>query len=62
MYRYDVALLYLKQADYDLEYAIQAYQADENWEKNNPLNAHKGKAKARSSRFGIGGGLTGQLT
>lgn len=64
-YRYDVAELYLKQADYDLDLAIEAYKADERWEKEHPLAAAKGKGKAGESsrrRRNFGGGLTGQLS
>ncbi|KAE9379044.1 hypothetical protein N431DRAFT_434047 [Stipitochalara longipes BDJ] len=46
---YDVALLYLKEVDYDLEAAVEAYKDDERWEKEHPLieaNA-KGKEKTR---------------
>lgn len=47
--RYDVALLYLEQANYDLELAIDVYKDDERWEKENPLQGKgKGKAKTRS--------------
>jgi hypothetical protein len=62
-YRYDVALLYLKQSDYDLELATEAFKADEKWEKEHPLDKGKGKGKARSGRLRLngGGGLTGQL-
>jgi len=49
-YRYDVALLYLKQVDYDLEAAIEAYKDDERWEKEHPMEANiKGKGKTRQS-------------
>jgi hypothetical protein len=41
---YDVALLYLKQADYDLEAAVEAYREDETWEKAHPLEG-SGKGK-----------------
>ncbi len=68
-YRYDVALIYLKQADYDLDLAIEAYKADEKWEKEHPLDqasSSKSKSRAQQSqgrrRFGIGGGITGQLS
>jgi len=45
---YDVALLYLEQADYDLEAAIAAYKEDEMWEKQHPIEANiKGKGKTR---------------
>ncbi|KAF2085490.1 hypothetical protein K490DRAFT_75115 [Saccharata proteae CBS 121410] len=64
---YDVALLYLKQADYDLDAAIEAYKDDERWEKENPLQkSSKGKSKAdqpsgRRKKWSIGGGITGQV-
>ncbi|QDS77786.1 hypothetical protein FKW77_005430 [Venturia effusa] len=58
---YDVALLYLKQSDYSLESAIEAFKADEKWERENPLAKGKGKANSGRLRFGGGGGLTGQL-
>jgi hypothetical protein len=67
---YEVALLYLQQGDYDVERAVENYQADERWEKAHPLEAAKrGKSKAsqhsgrRKWLFGgSGGGLTGQLS
>ena len=47
-YRYDVALLYLEQVDYDLEAAIEAYKDDDRWEKEHPMEANfKGKGKSR---------------
>ncbi|KAH7071668.1 hypothetical protein FB567DRAFT_208479 [Paraphoma chrysanthemicola] len=64
---YDVALLYLEQANYALEQAITSYKEDEKWEKDHPLQAAK-KGKARASqptsrrKWGFGGGLAGQLT
>ncbi|KAJ4360088.1 uncharacterized protein N0V89_000647 [Didymosphaeria variabile] len=69
-YRYDVALLYLQQAQYNLEEAITAFKADERWEREHPLEAaRKGKAKASQgsgrrkwSSGGSGGGLTGQIS
>ncbi|KAF2466400.1 uncharacterized protein BDR25DRAFT_268920 [Lindgomyces ingoldianus] len=68
-HRYDVALLYLQQADYDLNQAVNTYKTDERWEQEHPLEtAKKGKLKAtqgtRRRRWGFGGsraGLTGQL-
>ncbi|PBP24359.1 thiamine biosynthetic bifunctional enzyme [Diplocarpon rosae] len=36
---YDVALTYLKQVDYDLDAAVEAYKEDERWEKEHPLEA-----------------------
>lgn len=47
-YRYDVALLYLEQAEYNLDTAIQAYKEDEQWEKDHPMEVHgKGKGKTK---------------
>ncbi|KAF2843765.1 hypothetical protein M501DRAFT_985858 [Patellaria atrata CBS 101060] len=64
---YDVALLYLKQHNYDLEAAIEAYKEDERWEKEHPLeNFNKSKSKTAQRpgkrRFGLGSSLTGQLS
>jgi len=48
--RYDVALLYLQEAEYDLEQAIEAYRDDERWEKEHPIEAPaKGKGKLATS-------------
>lgn len=59
---YDVAVLYLKQSDYDLDLAVEVYKADEKWEREHPLDARsKGKGKARSGRFKVSGGISGQL-
>lgn len=44
--RYDLALLYLAQAEYKLDDAIQTYMADEQWEKEHPLKKSRtGKNK-----------------
>lgn len=67
--RYDVALLYLEQAQYNLEQAVAAFRADEKWEKDHPLEAaKKGKSKASQTpgrrKWGFGGssgGIAGQL-
>lgn len=67
---YDVALLYLQQTDYNLDLAIEAFKADERWEREHPLQAaKKGKSKMAQSSGrrrwafgGSGGGLTGQLS
>lgn len=65
-YRYDIALLYLGQADYDLDGAVEAYQADERWEREHPMGPDSTKGKIKQSRgrirFAIGGGITGQLS
>ena len=64
--RYDVALLYLEQADYDLDAAVGAYLADEKWEREHPMAANvKGKGNhdaPRRRRFGLSNGITGQLS
>lgn len=54
---YDVALLYLQQAEYDLEQAMEAFKADERWEREHPLDIEgkgrrKGKEKSQSSFIG----------
>jgi len=60
---YSVATLYLKGSDYDLDVAVEAYRADEQWEKENPI---KGKGKVqdrerRRARPAQSGSFTGQL-
>ncbi|KAK4891094.1 hypothetical protein LTR27_010301 [Elasticomyces elasticus] len=47
--RYDVALLYLQQAEWDLEVAVEAYREDERWEREHPLEA-KGKGKGKQGQ------------
>lgn len=42
-----MALLYLEQANYDLDLASDVYKDDERWEKENPIHG-KGKGKART--------------
>lgn len=43
-----MALLYLEQANYDLDIAVGVYRDDERWEKEHPLEASvKGKGKTR---------------
>ncbi len=64
--RYDHALLYLDQANYNLEEAIAAYRADEQWEREHSLEAAmRGRSKApessRRRNWGFGG-FTGQLS
>lgn len=65
-YRYDIALLYLEQTNYNLDEAVEAYQADERWEKEHPMRSNSAKRKPKQSfgreRFGIGGGISGQLS
>lgn len=58
---YDVAELYLGQADYDLGVAVERFLADEEWERRNPLecrakNKKSGDAGASATRrFGRAG-------
>ncbi|KAI1327858.1 hypothetical protein F5Y16DRAFT_181498 [Xylariaceae sp. FL0255] len=39
VHEYDVALLYLEQADYDVHAATETYFADEEWERTHPVEA-----------------------
>lgn len=62
---YDVALLYLEQAKYDLDLAVGSYMEDEKWEKEHPMQGGskgKGEKPHRRRKYGAGGGgLIGQL-
>jgi hypothetical protein len=49
--RYDIATLYLEQASWNLEEAIEAYKEDERWEKEHPLEVLEKQKKA-----GLSGG------
>ncbi|KAF7879288.1 hypothetical protein EAF04_000485 [Stromatinia cepivora] len=52
VFEYDIAVLYLEQADYDLELAMGVYKDDERWEKENPISdTGKGKGK---TKFDVG--------
>jgi LysM repeat protein len=42
---YDVAVLYLEQSKFDLEAAVEAYFADEDWENKNQLNKRAPQTK-----------------
>ncbi|RYP32266.1 hypothetical protein DL767_005317 [Monosporascus sp. MG133] len=55
VHEYDVAVLYLEQAGYDLEAAVERYLADEEWERAHPLEARR-----RGKR--VGGGGAGSVT
>ncbi|KAI3336938.1 hypothetical protein HD806DRAFT_475226 [Xylariaceae sp. AK1471] len=49
VHEYDVALLYLEQARYDLQLATDAYFADEEWERTHPAEAgRRGKGTIRN--------------
>jgi hypothetical protein len=52
--RYDVALLYLKNAEWNLDEAVQAYQEDEQWEKEHPLHKDDKRAKAPKKPKDVG--------
>ncbi|RYP79114.1 hypothetical protein DL771_000092 [Monosporascus sp. 5C6A] len=54
VHEYDVAVLYLEQAGYDLEAAVERYLADEEWERAHPLEARR-----RGKRVGGGGAGSG---
>ncbi len=63
-FSYDIALLYLNQAKYDLDAAVEAYMADENWGKEHemaPLSKGKTKQTLARRRVGTQTGLTGQI-
>jgi len=57
---YNMAQLYLKASNYDLEIAIEAFKADEQWEKDHPMQG-KGKQTDRPKRR-IGSSLASQLS
>lgn len=48
--RYDVATLYMEQAEWDLDAAIAAYREDEQWEKEHPLEAQQKAKKGKSAK------------
>jgi len=45
---YDVATLYMQQADWDFDAAVEAYKEDERWEKEHPMQAREKGKKAKS--------------
>lgn len=51
---YDVALMYLKNADWDLDSAIDAYRDDDQWEKDHPLQAQEHAKKGKRSAGSVG--------
>ena len=62
--RYDIALLYLQQSNYNLDLAVETYLEDEKWEKEHPMvGSSKGKISPKPGRrkAGLRTGLTGQL-
>jgi hypothetical protein len=60
---YKVATLYLKGSDYNLEVAVEAFKADEQWEKDHPMKGKgKGKGGRRPEMRSMSFGMSGQLT
>jgi hypothetical protein len=60
---YNVAILYLKGSDYNLELAIEAFKADEQWEKDHPMKGNgKEKIGRRPEMRSMSFGMSGQLT
>ncbi|KAJ9150817.1 Thiamine biosynthetic bifunctional enzyme [Pleurostoma richardsiae] len=55
---YDIAVLYLEQVDYDLGAAMEAYFADEAWEKAHPLHGRGGRLKGKGAMTARGTGNT----
>ena len=58
---YNMAELYLKGSQYDLDIAVDAFKADEQWEKDHPM-AGKGKQKDQPRNRRFGSSLVGQLS
>ncbi|KAI0486623.1 hypothetical protein F4859DRAFT_466299 [Xylaria cf. heliscus] len=50
VHEYDVALLYLDQAGYDVQLAMDTYFADEEWERMHPADGRRGKAAIGGNR------------
>ena len=60
---YNVATLYLKGSDYNLEMAVEAFKADEQWEKDHPMKGSgKEKGNRRPEMRSMSVGMSGQLT
>jgi hypothetical protein len=57
---YNVATLYLKGSDYNLELAVEAFKADEQWEKEHPMKG-KGRSGRRPEMRSMSFGMSGQL-
>ncbi len=50
---YDVAVMYLENADYDLDKAVETYVADEAWERRHPLvETRGGRGRQRCAEIG----------
>ncbi|KAL6720404.1 hypothetical protein ACLMJK_002326 [Lecanora helva] len=62
--RYDIAVLYLQQANYNLDLAVETYLADEKWGREHPMERSSQSKKAQKPsrhKVGIRTGLSGQL-
>ena len=59
---YNVAQLYLKGSDYNLAIAVDAFKADEEWEKKHPLEGKEKERERPRGRLGRGGSISGQLS
>lgn len=51
---YNVAQLYLKGSQYDLDVAIEGFEADEQWEKEHPINGKRKQKDRPQRRVGAG--------
>jgi len=64
-HEYEVAEVYLRQAEGDVEKALERWAEDERWEKENPLRSGNGSVEKGKGRrvggSGSGGSLTRQL-
>ena len=54
-YSYDQAVVYLKQADYDLDLAIETYMDDEKWEREHPFQSRGSGMSGFQKRRGVRG-------
>jgi hypothetical protein len=50
---YDVATLYLKGSEYNLESAVEAFKADEQWEKEHPMKEKQRAGPGRRTSSGL---------
>lgn len=57
--KYDMAVVYLEQADYNLEAAVNSYVADEEWESKHPVEGEgRENGLARGAVTGVNVGLS----
>lgn len=55
---YNVATLYLKGSDYNLELAVESFRSDERWEKDHPMKGKGGPRNRQSGSLGLSGQLS----